>query len=530
MDHTAQWKRFQQYLCDVPEVGLRLDVSRMAFPDGFIAAMADRMNAALDAMQAIEAGAIANATEKRRVGHYWLRDADLAPAADLRDAIVDTHDRIRTFAAEVSDGRIKPQRGDGFYVLLVVGIGGSALGPQLLADALGSADDPLLVRFIDNTDPDGIQRVLAELDDELAHTLTLVISKSGGTPETRNAMLEVAAAYARARLDFPAHAVAVTADGSALARQARAQNWRAVFPMWDFVGGRTSITSAVGLLPAALLGFDIDALLAGARDADAATRRRPIENNPAALMALMWHYAGDGRGRRHLVILPYRDRLALLGKYLQQLVMESIGKAVDRAGRTVHQGLTVFGNKGSTDQHAYVQQLRDGLNNFFVTFIEVLRDEAPSRLEVEPGVTSSDYLSGFLHGTRAALSDAGRESMTITLNRLDAYTLGALIALFERAVGLYADLINVNAYDQPGVEAGKQAARHLLELQQRILQHLQARPGAAHAAEQLAAALDVEDVETVFHILEHLAADPGRALAASAAPDVGSRTFAIRPA
>src|SRR5437763_14778799 len=118
----------------------------------------------------------------------------------------------------------------------------------------------------------------------------------------------------------------------------------------------------------------------------------------------MWFYAVEGRGAKYIVILPYKERLALFSKYLQQLVMESLGKRLDREGKVVHQGIAVYGNKGSTDQHAYVQQLRDGLDNFFVTFIEVLRDRAPERAGffVEPGVTSGDYLSGFLQGTRRA--------------------------------------------------------------------------------------------------------------------------------
>ncbi len=113
------------------------------------------------------------------------------------------------------------------------------------------------------------------------------------------------------------------------------------------------------------------------------------------LLALMWFYAGEGRGEKDMVILPYKDRLALFSKYLQQLVMESLGKAKDLEGQEVHQGIAVYGNKGSTDQHAYVQQLRDGVLNFFVTFIEVSKDRHEPRLEVEPGVTSGDYLARF---------------------------------------------------------------------------------------------------------------------------------------
>jgi glucose-6-phosphate isomerase len=215
-----------------------------------------------------------------------------------------------------------------------------------------------------------------------------------------------------------------------------------------------------------------------------------------------------------MVILPYRDRLALFGRYLQQLVMESLGKELDLDGNRVRQGLTVYGNKGSTDQHAYVQQLRDGLPNFFVTFVEVGYDGPGKHLEVEPDVTSGDYLHGFLLGTRQALYENGRPSITITLNRLDPAAAGMLIALYERAVGLYASLIGVNAYHQPGVESGKEAAETVLFLQRRLLATLRNMGEAGGTCEELAVAIDASDeVETVFHILEHLAANPERGVA-----------------
>ncbi|KAL0925455.1 hypothetical protein M5K25_003787 [Dendrobium thyrsiflorum] len=136
----------------------------------------------------------------------------------------------------------------------------------------------------------------------------------------------------------------------------------------------------------------------------------------------------------------------------------------------VNQGITVYGNKGSTDQHAYIQQLREGVHNFFVTFIEVLRDRPPGHdWELEPGVTCGDYLFGMLQGTRSALYANDRESITVTVQEVNPRSVGALIALYERAVGIYASLVNINAYHQPGVEAGKKAAGEVLALQKRVL-------------------------------------------------------------
>jgi glucose-6-phosphate isomerase len=266
----------------------------------------------------------------------------------------------------------------------------------------------------------------------------------------------------------------------------------------------------------ALEGFDIDGFLTGAAAMDKRTRAPDVTQNAAMLLALTWYYAGDGKGAKDMVILPYKDRLALFAKYLQQLVMESLGKEKDLDGQIVHQGIAVYGNKGSTDQHAYVQQLRDGVLNFFLTFIEVLKDRRGERFEVEDGITSGDYLQGFLRGTRSALYESGCESLTISIPEVNAFNLGALIALYERAVGFYGSLVNVNAYDQPGVEAGKKAATRLLQLQKQVSQQLATDRGKT--AEEIARSIDA-DPEDVFHVLRHLASnDPQIKLVPSEVP------------
>ena len=491
------WQRFQQYFLRYEDLGFSIDISRMRFADDFFAIMQPHVDRAFAAGDQLEAGAIANPDEQRMVGHYWLRAPELAPNEELRRNITETKQRIKTFAAQVHAERR-------FRNLLLIGIGGSALGPQFVADALGAADNPLKPHFFDNTDPDGFDRVFARLEGELGATLVIVISKSGGTKETRNGMLEAEARYKAAGLNFGKHAVAVTGVGSELDRYAQSNNWLARFPMFEWIGGRTSVMSAVGLLPAALQGLEIDSLLAGAAAMDRHTREKSARENAAMLLALMWHHAGKGRGEKDMVILPYKDRLMLFSRYLQQLVMESLGKEKDCEGQVVHQGIAVYGNKGSTDQHAYVQQLRDGVLNFFVSFIEVRQDRSSERFEVEEGVTAGDYLQGFLRGTRTALYQNGRESITISIPEVNAFTVGALIALYERAVGFYAALVKINAYDQPGVEAGKKAATAILDLQRRLIHQLPEKPGAS--ADELAASV-AADPEDVFHVLSHLAAN-----------------------
>jgi glucose-6-phosphate isomerase len=507
MPSSSLWQRFQQYFVHYDDLGFSLDISRMRFPDDFFEKMQPKVDKAFTAMRDLESGAIANPDEKRMVGHYWLRNSALAPTTELRTDIEGTNKRIKRFAGDIHAGKIANEKGEHFKHVLLIGIGGSALGPQFVADALGSSGDPMDIYFFDNTDPDGFDRVFDKIDKHLSQTLVVVVSKSGGTKETRNGMLEAEAKFKAKGLHFGKHAVAVTGVGSELDKHAEKNEWLARFPMYDWIGGRTSVMSAVGLLPMALEGFDIDSFLAGAAAMDERTRIPDATQNAAMLLALMWYHAGNGKGEKDMVILPYKDRLALFSRYLQQLVMESLGKEKDLDGNIVHQGIAVYGNKGSTDQHAYVQQLRDGILNFFVTFIEVGKDRHEARFEVDEAITSGDYLHGFLRGTRSALYESGRESITVSIPEVNAFHIGALIALYERAVGFYGSLVNINAYNQPGVEAGKKAATRLLQLQKQAREKLTADAGKT--AEEIARSINA-DPEEVFHVLRHLASNDSR--------------------
>src|SRR5437867_4555343 len=259
MASAALWQRFQRYFLRYDELGFSIDISRMNFADEFFAKMRPKIDNAFAVMRELEAGAIANPDEHRMVGHYWLRNPALAPTAQLRAEIEQTNARIKQFAADL-------HRQKRFTRILHIGIGGSALGPQFIADALGSTGDPMQISFFDNTDPDGFDRVFNKIDppsqgygaagNQLSETLVVVVSKSGGTKETRNGMLEGEAKFTERGLDFSKHAVAVTEAGSELDKRAEKNGWLARFPMWDWVGGRTSVMSPVGLVPAALQGFN----------------------------------------------------------------------------------------------------------------------------------------------------------------------------------------------------------------------------------------------------------------------------------
>ena len=223
------------------QLGINVDIRRM----GAVHLLLSRWQKAFTFLDELEGGAIANPDEGRQVGHYWLRNPNIAPS-EIADTVQDSWAQLGMFAAEVRENEWKH--------LLMVGIGGSALGPQLLMDALGSRLDAMSIHFIDNTDPDGMERVLGEIN--LKDTLVAVLSKSGGTKETRNGMLEVRHVFAQRGIDFPQRAIAVTVPDSALDRLAQKEGWLQRLPLWDWVGGRTSVTGMVGLLPLALAGLD----------------------------------------------------------------------------------------------------------------------------------------------------------------------------------------------------------------------------------------------------------------------------------
>ena len=257
-----------------PDLGFQLDLRRMGLQD------TDQSHPlvlrAAEELRQLEAGAVANTTEDRQVGHYWLRDPSLAPGS-LGEQIRKDRLALRAFSESVREGGF-------FQTVLLLGIGGSALGPQFLHQALGQEDSPAFLS-IDNTDPEGMSRVLGGLD--LGRTLVLVVSKSGTTAETRNACRVTQAAFAAVGVDFSGHAVAITGEGSKLHEEALRDKWLAVFFQYPWVGGRTSICSTVGMLPAALMGVDTKAFLRGCAAMDAWCRES--DWNPATALAMAWH-------------------------------------------------------------------------------------------------------------------------------------------------------------------------------------------------------------------------------------------------
>ena len=494
------WNKFVKYLWFDEDINMWLDISKVLFNEKKITEIERKFKNVYKASKDLEDGSISNVDENRQVGHYWLRNSNIAPDKEIGKQIEEEIKNIEEFSSQILNKKILNKNGSFFTDVLWIGIGGSALGPLLLIESLQKKAKGLNFSFIDNVDPFLISEKLEELKEKFETTLFVVVSKSGGTPEPKIAMDIVRENIEFNNIDWASQSIAITMKDSKLYKKAFSENWLKIFDLPDWVGGRTSITSSVGLLPLGLIKENISDFLKGASDMDKVTRNYQLLKNPAALLASAWFFCGKGLGERDMVVLPYRDRLQVFSKYLQQLVMESLGKKKDRSGNLVHQGISVFGNKGSTDQHAYVQQLRDGIDNFFCVFIELL--DSPSNLNYFDLDNPKDYLSGFMQGTRSALSSQGRQSITITLKELNSYSLGTLIALFERTVTFYAELINVNAYDQPGVEAGKKAAADVLKSQLNLQKLLDS--GEKFTFNKIVNNIENSNPETIFFILRQI--------------------------
>jgi len=443
-----------------------IDFAGMKFTEQELDALQPKFERAVREMARLEAGAIKNPDENRKVTHFTDR-------VDYPKTKLFTS--VEKFAEQARTGKITGETGRKFTAVVVNGIGGSALGPELMQFVINgpywnektdtARNGYLKVYFLDNTDSAEFADLSEVMDPET--TLHLVISKSGGTQETCNNMIAMEELYAARKLSFAKHAAAITMKDSKLDKHAREDNWLAVFEMAESIGGRTSETSIVGHVPAAVTGVNFRRFLEGACHMDEWTRTADPKKNPAMMLAAMWYIAGEGKGNRNMVIVPYSDRLILLSRYLQQLVMESLGKELDLDGHVVHQGLNVFGNKGGTDAHAFIQQLNDGRDDFFATFIEVLKDA--EKLPITDATDMGTYLHGFLEGLSAALRGKGRQYITIRVPQITEFELGMLIALYERAVAIYAEFININAFHQPGVQSYKLAAKGVLALREKLI-------------------------------------------------------------
>ena len=360
-----------------------------------------------------------------------------------------------------------------FENILVLGIGGSALGGMAVCEALLKPYWNLLtpeqrnklprIFFLDNIDPDQINGLFDVLD--LKKTLVNVITKSGSTAETMSQFMIVKDRLEQELGDnYRRHIVATTDRNSGILRQISNEEGYKTFVVPDDVGGRFSVFSAVGLLPFAMVGIDIDALMQGIKDMDLALKNTDIRHNIAAQNALI-HYLMDTRKGKNLsVMMPYSTRLKYVSDWFVQLWAESLGKEKDLDGNKVNIGPTPIKALGATDQHSQIQLYNEGPNNKIINFIRVKEFdttvEIPKIFEFTGigylgGKTINELINAEADSTKVALVDYQRPNVTITLDRVDPYHIGQLLYLFEVQTAIAGELYNINTFNQPGVEQAK---------------------------------------------------------------------------
>lgn len=384
-------------------------------------------------------------------------------------------------------GFARERRGH-FDNLLVLGIGGSALGTIALGAALLHPYHNLLpaqeregwprLFVLDNVDPDQTAALFDLLDWE--RTLVNVVSKSGGTAETAAAYL-VARGLLLERMrggpDSAAdalrrHLVFTTDARGGVLREIAQEESIPAFPVPEGVGGRFSVLSAVSLLPAALCGMDVEALLAGAAAMEQRIQRSPALDNPAGLFAAVQHLEYTAFDRPLSVMMPYSARLRYVADWYKQLWAESLGKERNRSGEQVNLGPTPLEALGATDQHSQVQLYSEGPDDKIITFLRVDRFQrivpAPALHAGKPalaylgGRDLGELLKAEQRATAWALARRGRPSLRIDLPAVEAHALGQLFMMLEFATALMGELLDVDAFDQPGVELGKQATYALM--------------------------------------------------------------------
>jgi len=422
-----------QFVAEAP--GLRYDYSRQrlgAMTLRLLANLAGERGLA-EWREALLSGEPVNTSENRAAWHSALRAGDAAPAE-----VGETLSRMKKLSGEIRSG-------EQFKTVVNLGTGGSDLGPRLLADALG--DTALDVRFAANVDPHDLGRALEGADP--ATTLFIVVSKTFTTQETMaNAMA------AKSWSNGKNHFIAVTANEAEAGKFGAAE----ILPMWDWVGGRFSVWSAAGFAAACAMGFDkFEEFLAGGREIDSHFAAAPLEKNIPVLMALAGVWNTNFLGCASHAVLPYSNALRLLPAYLQQLEMESNGKRVDRAGNAAGYATcpVLWGAEGTPSQHSFHQLLHQGTQVVPCDFIDISADEILS-------ANARAQADALAFGSEDGQYPGNRPSSTLFLEKLDARSLGRLIALYEHKVFVQGTIWNINSFDQPGVELGKVMARKIL--------------------------------------------------------------------
>ena len=463
--------------------GLTYNYAAKAVDEKVLAALAKLAEEAqlIEKYESLYNGAVINTGEKRLVLHQLTRgqlgNDVVADGVNKRDFYVSQQERIADFANKVHAGEITNAAGEKFTTVVQIGIGGSDLGPRAMYLALENWAKvnnkfKMEAKFISNVDPDDAAAVLNSID--VAHSIFILVSKSGTTLETLTNESFVKDALAKAGLDASKHMIAVTSETSPLAKS---DDYLAAFCMDDYIGGRYSSSSAVGGAVLSLaFGPDVFAeFLAGAAEVDKTATNKDLLKNPEMLDALIGVYERNVLGYPSTAVLPYSQALSRFPAHLQQLDMESNGKSVNRFGEPVDYvtGPVIFGEPGTNGQHSFYQLLHQGTDIVPLQFIgfknnqigtDVVIQDSTSQQKLCANVAAQivAFACGKADENRNKNFEGGRPSSIIIGEQLTPKTLGALLAHFENKVMFQGFVWNVNSFDQEGVQLGKVLAKRVL--------------------------------------------------------------------
>ncbi len=414
---------------------------------------------ALAFIRDIESGKIVNVSERRRVDHFNLRKG-----RGLKQSLAQWR-RIARAIERITSGEVRAPGRKRYADVILNGIGGSFLGPLMMVIAHHGSDYnfastlPVRMHFVNNTDPESFRLLMDKIDPRTS--IMVNISKSGGTAETAGNMEAFNNILEKRKLSIGQHNITVTTPGSPFDIYSRRNRFLHVFHMNVETGGRTSVGSPVGMVPAAFAGLDFAEFLRGQSWMDGLTRRTHPRRNPAMLLALLINDLIQREGHKNQIFLGYSDALKEAAHYFQQLFMESLGKRLSRHGRLMRRptGLTIFGGVGTGEQHAFMQQVQEGIRDCFVHFAS-FRKRTVDYANTKAGSMGRQFL-GFVEGTQQALLENGRGFVSLVFEEQNEFNMGMLVALEERVVALLGGLWGINPFDQPGVQAGKLSAdRH----------------------------------------------------------------------
>lgn len=453
--------------------------------------LADEVNLK-DAISKYFAGDSINQTENRAVLHTALRAPEsatvLVDGKNVMPEIYEVKNKIKAFSNEIISGELKGYTGKSFTDIVNIGIGGSDLGPAMVVEALQFYKNHLNVHFVSNIDGDHVNEVIKKINPET--TLFVIVSKTFTTQETLTNSETIRSWFLKSakQEDVAKHFVAVSTNIQKVTEFGIDSN--NIFPMWDWVGGRFSLWSAVGLSVSLAVGFDnFDKLLKGANQMDNHFEESSFDKNIPVILALLSVWYNNFFGAESEALIPYTQYLQKLAPYLQQGIMESNGKSIGRDGKPVNYqtGTIIWGEPGTNSQHAFFQLIHQGtkliptdfigyvkplygnedhhnklMSNFFAQTEALLNGKTAEQVASEfekQGVSSEKaaYLLPFKVFT------GNKPTNTILIEKLTPETLGSLIALYEHKIFVQGIVWNIFSYDQWGVELGKQLANSILE-------------------------------------------------------------------